>query len=199
MKIDYNKLMKEQIKNIDNNKKILLHVCCAPCSSAVVEKLKNFNLTLYYYNPNTYPINEYNLRYKQFDSLAKFANNCFKIVLEQYNHNEFLEKVEGFENDLEGGKRCEACIRLRLNKSFQYAKQNNFDFVTTTLSISPHKNADFINRCGKELEQIYGIPFLYADFKKENGYLNSIKLSKELNIYRQDYCGCEFSLNKKEY
>ena len=93
----------------------------------------------------------------------------FKIVLEQYNHNEFLEKVEGFENDLEGGKRCEACIRLRLNKSFQYAKQNNFDFVTTTLSISPHKNADFINRCGKELEQIYGIPLLYADFKKENG------------------------------
>ena len=189
--------MKEQIKNLTANKKLLLHVCCAPCTSAVLEKVKAFDTTLYYYNPNTYPSDEYTLRFKQF-KLLKNLNLDYKIVLEKYNHSEFLDLITGLENEAEGGLRCEKCIRLRLEKSFQYAKANSFDFVTTSLSISPHKNAEFINSCGKELEQIYGVKFLFSDFKKENGYLNSIKISKELNMYRQEYCGCEFSFNKKE-
>jgi len=196
MNKDYNKIMKEQIKNLPKNKKLLLHVCCAPCTSAVLERVKDFDITLYYYNPNTYPKEEYELRFNQFKFLKNLDIN-FNTVLADYNHFEFLDLALGLDREIEGGVRCEKCIRLRLEKSFQFAKNNGFNFVTTTLSISPHKNAEFINRCGEELEKIYGVKFLYADFKKENGFLNSIKISKDLNIYRQDYCGCEFSINKK--
>lgn len=191
MKMDYNKLMKEQINNLTGKPRLLLHVCCAPCSSGVLDRLKDFDITLYYYNPNTYPKEEYDLRFNEFKKLTEL-----RIEKEEYNHNEFLSRIKGLEQELEGGKRCEVCIRLRLEKSFEYASQNGYDFVTTTLSVSPHKNADFINKCGKELETIYNIKYLYADFKKENGYLNSIANSKQLGLYRQEYCGCEFSFKK---
>ncbi|MBE7076405.1 MAG: epoxyqueuosine reductase QueH [Clostridiales bacterium] len=188
MKKDYNKMFNEIIDSLEGKPKLLLHVCCAPCYSGVFERLKDFDLTLYYYNPNTYPEEEYEVRYHEFE---KFNQN--KIVKEKYNHNEFLEKAIGLEQEKEGGSRCEKCIRLRIEKSFQFALDNGYDYVTTSLSVSPYKNAEFINNLGKELEEKFGVKYLFADFKKENGYLKSIQNSKEFGLYRQDYCGCEFS------
>ena len=193
MKTNYNNLMKQEISKLKTTPKLLLHVCCAPCSSAVIERLNMFNLTLYYSNPNTYPQNEYILRAEQF---KKFTDK--PIVVEEYNHNSFLTEIKGLENELEGGTRCQKCIALRLKNSFEYAKQNGYDYITTSLSVSPHKDSEFINQEGLRLSQIYGIKFLVADFKKENGYLNSINLSKKFNLYRQDYCGCEFSITNKK-
>lgn len=193
MATNYNIVMKQQIKALQSKPKLLLHVCCAPCSSAVIEKLKQFfDITLYYFNPNTYPESEYNLRAEQFGKLTDLP-----LIVCKYDHNQFLQSIKGFEDNVEGGQRCQKCISLRLQQSFEYAKNNNFDYVTTTLSISPHKDAQFINICGKNLQQVYNICYLYADFKKDNGYLNSINLSKQFNLYRQDYCGCEFSFNAK--
>ncbi len=194
MKIDYNIKMQEQINTITGKPKLLLHVCCAPCSSGVLPRLKQFfDITLYYYNPNTYPENEYLLRAKQFAKLSDLP-----LLICDYDHSQFLNYIEGNEKDAEGGARCQKCIELRLKSSFESAKTNNFDYVTTTLSISPHKDAKFINECGQKLQQTYNVKYLYADFKKENGYLNSINESKRLDLYRQDYCGCEFSIYTKK-
>lgn len=190
MKVDYNKIMQEEISSFGENPKLLLHCCCAPCSSAVIEKLKNyFDITFYFYNPSIFPQEEYEKRAKEFEKLN------IKIVKANYDHSHFLDLIEGKENEKEGGKRCQICIADRLNQSFQYAVRNNYDVITTTLSISPHKDAEFINILGEQLEQKYGIKFLHSDFKKQNGYLRSIQICKDLNIYRQEYCGCEFSLN----
>lgn len=191
MKQDYNKLMKKEIESLATQKKLLLHVCCAPCSSACLERLNAFDITLYYFNPNTYPQTEYELRAQQF---AKLTN--LPLIVENYNHQLFLDTIIGNENSPEGGVRCQLCIKNRLKNSFEYAKNNGFDYVTTTLTISPHKDAEYINKIGNELAQQYGIKFLPSDFKKENGFLNSIILSKQLGLYRQDYCGCEFSIRK---
>lgn len=199
MKIDYNKLMQQEISDISsaiNNKssfgnkpKLLLHCCCAPCSSAVINRLKEFfEITFYYYNPNTYPQSEYEKRANEFIKLG------VNIIKADYNHGDFLQLVKGMEQEKEGGVRCQMCIALRLDKTFEYAVENNFDIVTTTLSISPHKDAEYINVLGERLQGKYGIKYLHADFKKQNGYLQSIQICKDLDIYRQDYCGCEFSL-----
>ncbi len=191
MKIDYNKLMHEQISSFGSKPKLLLHCCCAPCSSAVIEKIKNyFDITYYYYNPNIFPQEEFELRKTEFEKLG------VKVVDDGYNHNEFLSVVKGHEQDEEGGVRCQICISSRMDKTFEYAKMHNFEYVTTTLSISPHKNAKFINETGVSLSKKYNIKYLFADFKKENGYLRSIQICKDLKIYRQDYCGCEFAKNK---
>lgn len=190
-KINYNLKMKQQLSSLHGKPKLLLHVCCAPCSSGVLPKLKEyFDITLYYYNPNTYPKDEYLLRAEQFARLSDLP-----LIICDYEHNEFLNTIKGFEQDVEGDSRCQKCIKLRLQQSFKYADINNYDYVTTTLSVSPHKDAEFINTCGEQLEKIYNTKYLYADFKKDNGYLNSITESKRLNLYRQDYCGCEFSIN----
>ena len=191
MKIDYNKLMHEEISSFGEKPKLLLHCCCAPCSSAVIEKLKNyFDITYFYYNPNIFPQEEYELRKGEFLKLG------VNVVELKYNHADFLNVVAGYENEKEGGNRCRICIAQRLDKTFEYAVNNNYDIVTTTLSISPHKDAEFINKLGENLEKKYGVKYLHADFKKENGYLNSINICKEKGIYRQDYCGCEFSKNE---
>lgn len=183
--------MKQQLSQIKSKPSLLLHVCCAPCSSAVLERLKeHFNITLYYFNPNTYPESEYNLRAEQFAKLTDLP-----LVVCEYNHNQFLQQIKGYENSPECGTRCQKCIKLRLENSFKYAQTNKFNYVTTSLSISPHKDAQFINICGETLQNEYNTTYLYADFKKENGYLNSINLSKQYDLYRQDYCGCEFSFN----
>ncbi len=193
MKIDYNKLMYEEISSFGVKPKLLLHCCCAPCSSAVIERIKEFfDITFYYYNPNIYPAQEYSLREEEFKKLG------VNVVVEKYDHNEFLNVVKGKESEKEGGVRCQICIAQRLNKTFEFAILNNFDVVTTTLSISPHKDAEYINLLGEKLQDKFGIKYLHADFKKQNGYLRSIQICKELGIYRQDYCGCEFSIPSKE-
>ena len=193
MKTDYNKIMQQEISSFGGKPKLLLHCCCAPCSSAVLERLtKHFNITLYYYNPNIYPIEEYNHRAEEFKKLD------VKIIKEDYNHQEFLNLCKELANEKEGGTRCRKCIELRMRKTFEFAKNNNFDVVTTTLSISPHKDAEFINQIGERLQDEYNIKYLHADFKKQNGYLRSIELCKNLGIYRQDYCGCEFSIYNKD-
>ena len=193
MKIDYNKIMHEEISSFGEKPKLLLHCCCAPCSSAVIERIKEFfDITFYYYNPNIDTIEEYELRKSEFEKLG------VNVVEENYNHDEFLKVVKGREQEKEGGARCQICIAERLDKTFQYAVKNNFDVVTTTLSISPHKDCEFINLLGERLQEKYGVKYLHADFKKQNGYLRSIQICKELGIYRQDYCGCEFSRVKEK-
>ena len=193
VKTNYNVVMKQQLSNLKGKPKLLLHVCCSPCSSGVLPRLKEFfDITLFYYNPNTYPESEYKLRAEQF---AKLSN--LPLIVCDYNHKEFLNKIKGDENIPEGGLRCQKCIRLRMLKSFEYARDFGYDYVTTTLSISPHKDADFINLCGKQMEEDFGVKYLYADFKKENGFLNSINESNRFNLYRQEYCGCEFSLGEQ--
>lgn len=190
MKIDYNKLMHDEISSFGYKPKLLLHCCCAPCSSAVIEKLKEyFDITYLYFNPNIFPENEYVLRREQFEKLG------VKVVDIGYEHNKFLDLVKGMENESEGGRRCNVCIAMRMDKAFEYAKSHNFDIVTTTLSISPHKNAEFINLTGENLEKKYKMKYLHADFKKENGFLRSTQIAKQVNMYRQNYCGCEFSAN----
>lgn len=193
MKIDYNKLMHEEISNLGDKPRLLLHCCCAPCSSAVIERIsKYFDITYFYYNPNIDTNDEFNRRREEFDKLN------VKIVCMPYDHDEFLNVVKGRELDQEGGDRCRICIAQRMDRAFQYAVENGYDMVTTTLSISPHKDAQFINELGERLEEKFGIKYLHADFKKENGYLRSIEICRELGIYRQDYCGCEFARNKEE-
>lgn len=193
MKIDYNKLMQKEISSFGFKPKLLLHCCCAPCSSAVIERLKEFfEITFYYFNPNIYPESEYIKRKDEFEKLG------VKVISGEYCHDNFKKLVKGFENEKEGGQRCKICIAHRLDETFRYAVNNNFEVVTTTLSISPHKDAEFINLLGENLEEKYGVKYLHADFKKQNGYLRSIEICKDKQIYRQDYCGCEFETNKKD-
>lgn len=175
---------------------LLLHSCCAPCSSYVLEYLANyFKITLFYYNPNISLEEEFNKRVAELYKLLKFngLSDDVEIVVPEYNNNEFYEIAEGLENEPERGKRCYKCYKLRLEKTALYAKENGFDFFTTTLSISPHKNADWLNEIGEEFAKKLEIRFLNSDFKKKGGYQRSIELSKEYDLYRQDYCGCVFS------
>ena len=193
MKINYNEIMKQEISNFGTKPKLLLHCCCAPCSSAVIERIsKFFDVTYFYYNPNIYPHEEYITRQQQFEKLG------VQVLELNYNHDEFLKIAKDLENEPEGGARCRRCIALRLMKTFEYAVENGYEVVTTTLSISPHKDAEFINQIGEAFEQKFGVKFLHADFKKENGYLRSIQISKEKGIYRQEYCGCEFAKDNEE-
>lgn len=181
---DYNKQMKE----IDGRgKKILLHVCCAPCSAGVLPRLEGFVLSPYFYNPNIDTREEYELRAAQFEKLGIVP------AVEAYNHAEFLFAVKDKENEPEGGSRCKICIAMRLEKAAQRAKETGADFFCSTLSVSPHKDAQFINATGQKLAEKYGVAFLPNDFKKENGFLLSTERSKEMGLYRQNYCGCEFA------
>ncbi len=194
--INYQLVLDEMIKNLDYVPKLLLHVCCAPCSSYVIEYLSDyFEITLFFYNPNMDSEEEFSKRLnelKRFISVFK-TKNPVHIVSSDYNHDEFLEIAKGLEACPERGSRCLNCYKLRLEHSFDYAKENNFDYITTTLTLSPLKNSKIINEIGKELEDIYHFPYLYSDFKKRNGYKRSIELSNEYHLYRQNYCGCEFS------
>lgn len=181
-------------------KKLLLHSCCGPCSTSVIERLKeDYNLTIFYYNPNIYPQEEYKKRLAtQKEYLTKSKQNIV-VIDGTYADNPLFEKeFSGLENCLEGGARCEKCLYLRIKKTAEYAKNNGFDVFTTTLSVSPHKNAKLINELGEKFSKEYNIEFLESDFKKKDGFLISTKLSKQYNLYRQQYCGCKYSLPKKE-
>ncbi|KYH34957.1 hypothetical protein CLTEP_11210 [Clostridium tepidiprofundi DSM 19306] len=198
-KVNYQKVLDEELKKIINEGKtpyLLLHSCCAPCSSYVLEYLSEyFNITVYYYNPNIHPEKEYRKRVNEQENFIKKFNTKNKVsfIEGEYKPQHFFNMAKGLEKVREGGERCFKCYEMRLRKAAELAKQRGFDYFTTTLSISPHKNAQKINEIGQELEKEYGIKFLYSDFKKKNGYKRSIELSKEYNLYRQDYCGCVFS------
>lgn len=181
--------------------KLLLHVCCAPCSSHVLDVLKEeYDITIFFYNPNITEKAEYEKRLAElyrFVDIAPFAENV-KILDGGYTPGEFFEMSKGLENEPERGRRCYKCYEKRMRQTAQYAKDNGYDIFTTSLSISPHKNAKWINEIGSALCSEIGIDYLYSDFKKKNGYLHSIELSKEYGLYRQDYCGCIFSKRDSE-
>lgn len=192
MNINYNEEMKKIISNLDGHNKLLLHSCCGPCSSSVIERLKDyFDITVIYYNPNIEPKEEYEKR--KSEQLRLLNELGIKFMDIDYLNNEYHKKIKGYENEPENGLRCPLCFELRLDKTASKAKENNFDYFGTTLTVSPHKNSKIINEIGLKLEEKYGVKFLLSDFKKEDGYKRSIELSKKYDLYRQDYCGCLYS------
>lgn len=198
MKENYNNLFKNEVANFDKKHSILLHSCCAPCSSHVISVLKDyFDITIFYYNPNISPIQEYEKRKQEQINFIKQLDCGIKIMDCDYDNDVYEECIKGLENEKEGGARCLKCFRLRLEKTAKLASINNFDYFCTTLTVSPYKNSQVINSIGKELMNIYNVKWLYSDFKKEEGYKHSIALSKQYNLYRQDYCGCIYSFRNK--
>ena len=199
-KINYDRLMQETIKNLgSNDKTLLLHSCCAPCSSSVILKLAPFfKLTVFYYNPNIDTDEEYAKRAEEQKHIISMYNeenispHIIDILEEPYLPDEFYKISEGLEDCPEGGERCMRCYLLRLKRAAERAKKDGFDFFTSTLSVSPLKNAEKLNSIGLSLEN-ETCKWLPSDFKKRNGYLDSINLSKKYGLYRQDYCGCKYS------
>lgn len=191
--MNYQKELEKLISTLDHKPTLLLHSCCAPCSSYVLEYLEPyFKITVLYYNPNIEPINEYLKRKEEQINFIKNVHPNISILDVQYDNDLYSKVVEGLESEREGGSRCYKCYKLRIEKTASLA-DNKYEYFGTTLSVSPHKNANFINEIGKELEQKYNSKFLISDFKKNEGYKRSIVLSKEYNLYRQDYCGCKYS------
>ena len=176
---------------------LLLHSCCAPCSSSVLERLcQNFDVTVLYYNPNIYPKQEYDRRLQEQKTFLKKIG--IKMIEGEYNETEYLAAISGKEHLPEKSSRCFCCYQFRLAKTAEFAQKLGFDFFTTTLSVSPHKNSAVINEVGRKVAQEEGVRFLEESFKKKDGYLNSIKLAKKYDLYRQNYCGCRFSLRKED-
>lgn len=226
-KLDFNKEMENIIDDLDDaqssKKKLLLHACCAPCSSAVLERLaKIFDITIFYYNPNIHPKTEYERRLEELkkflDIFPNAIQNSVKLVIDEYNIEDYFEATKVREEkelrtEAEKGERCCRCYEFRMKKAFDYAIKNGFDFFTTTLSISPHKDSEKINAIGKSLEKSFVEPvapktntenennnnhtkFLPSDFKKKGGFLRSTQISEEYGLWRQDYCGCVYSIRK---
>ena len=186
MNINYQKKMEEILETLTTRKKLLLHSCCAPCSSYVLEYLSNyFDITIYYYNPNITEEDEFKIRLEeQIRFINEFkVENKINIIEGKYEKDRFEQMVLGLENEKEGGPRCFKCYKLRLEETAKLAKELNFDYFTTTLSISPYKNANKLNEIGENLEKIYDVKYLYADFKKKNGYKRSIELSKIYKLF----------------
>lgn len=203
-KINYQKLLEQEIKkNLEENRipTLLLHGCCAPCSSYVLEYLSEyFHITVLYYNPNIFPEEEYRYRTEELKRLidtmpAKYPIQC---VASPYEPEDFYAIAKGYEKEPEGGKRCFRCYELRLRETAAMASEKGFDYFTTTLSISPLKNAEKLNTIGGQLAEEFGVPYLYSDFKKKNGYRRSVELSKLYDLYRQNYCGCVYSKIESE-
>ena len=172
--------------------KLLLHICCGGCGAYVAQVLKKkYRVSLFLYNPNIFPEEEYNKRRQE---VVKIANDTkLSLILSDYDHNKWLGEVKGHESDSERGGRCFICYQARMTKAAKVAKMKNFEYFTTTLSISPYKDYLTISKIGHELEKEYGVKFVDQDFKKQDGFKKSVCLSRELGLYRQNYCGCEFS------
>lgn len=204
MNINYQKELDALIENLIDKEEeptLLLHSCCAPCSSYVLEYLSNyFKITIFYYNPNIYPETEYSRRVIEQQELIRVmkTKNPIKFMQGDYDTKSFYSIAKGLEVEKEGGERCFKCYELRLGEAVKVAKDGGYDYFTTTLSISPHKNAKKLNEIGEILGDKQGVKYLYSDFKKKNGYKRSIELSTEYNLYRQDYCGCLYSKNERE-
>ena len=199
--LNYQIKLEEQIKEAGSGKKLLLHACCAPCSSYVLEYLSDFfDITLLYFNPNISPEAEYRKRIAEVERLLREMPLKSEVGLLEgrYCPEEFFKIAEGLEELPEGGERCFKCYRQRLEEAAKAAKEGGFDYFTTTLSISPHKNAEKLNLIGEELEKEYEVKYLYGDFKKRNGYKRSIELSRIYGLYRQNYCGCIYSRRAAE-
>lgn len=185
--------MTETIKNLERGTCLLLHSCCAPCSSACLERLKDFfKITVLYYNPNIDDREEYEKR--KAEQIRFLQETGFADFLDcDYESEAFEEMAKGYEAEPERGKRCYLCYELRLNKTAQTAKEKGFSWFATTLTLSPYKNAEWLNEIGGKAGGRYGVNYLCTDFKKQGGYHRSIELSKEYGLYRQDFCGCRFS------
>ncbi len=195
--INYQKVMENTIDGLNDVPKLLLHSCCAPCSSYVLEYLSQyFYITVLYYNPNIFPKEEYNYRIEEQKKLINALNTRYPInfIPTEYTPEDFYENIRGYEKEKEGGNRCTICYDLRLKEAAIYAKERGFDYFTTTLSISPLKDAKRLNDIGMKLAKEYDVKYLVSDFKKKNGYKRSVELSKEYGLYRQDYCGCVYSM-----
>lgn len=199
MKENYQIILDKTIENIKKNNirpTLFLHSCCAPCSSYVLEYLSEyFDITIFYYNPNISPETEFIKRVREQERLVNTMplKSEIKVIEGKYDSERFFEIAKGLEKLKEGGGRCFKCYRLRLEETALMAKEMGFDYFTTTLSISPHKNAQVLNQIGKELGEKYGVNYLFSDFKKKNGYKRSCTLSEEYGLYRQNYCGCIYS------
>ncbi|MZK49409.1 epoxyqueuosine reductase QueH [Clostridium beijerinckii] len=202
-KINYQKELDSLIENLVKNEEVptlLLHSCCAPCSSYVLEYLSQyFKITIFFYNPNIYPMEEYTRRVAEQKGLISEmkVKNEIRFIEGKYDTESFYKLTKGLEEEKEGGVRCFNCYELRLNEAAIMAKEKGYDYFTTTLSISPHKNSAKLNEIGKKLSEKYDVKYLYSDFKKKEGYKRSIELSKQYKLYRQDYCGCVFSKNER--
>ena len=202
--MNYQKELDKTLEQLDKEAKVptlLLHSCCAPCSSYVLEYLSHyFQITVFYYNPNIYPESEYTKRILEQQTLIgqMKSKHPISFMAGAYDKERFYAMAEGMETLKEGGARCMKCYELRLREAAEVAKKGNFDYFTTTLSISPMKNAVKLNEIGMRLAEEYQVAYLLSDFKKKNGYKRSIELSKEYGLYRQDYCGCEFSKRERE-
>lgn len=181
--------------------KLLLHSCCAPCSSYVLEYLSDyFEITVFYYNPNIFPESEYTKRILEQQMLIQDMKFMYPVsfIAGNYERERFYEIARGLEHLKEGGERCFKCYEIRLEEAAKIAKEIEYDYFTTSLSISPMKNAEKLNEIGTKIAAKYGVEYLQSDFKKKNGYKRSIELSKEYGLYRQDYCGCEFSFRDRQ-
>lgn len=202
--MNYQKELDKLISKLQQEEKVprlLLHSCCAPCSSYVLEYLSQyFEITVFYYNPNIFPESEYTKRILEQQMLNDAIKGKYPIsfLAGHYDKESFYEMAKGLEYLKEGGERCFRCYRLRLEEAAKVAKQGDFDYFTTTLSISPMKNAEKLNEIGQEIGACIGVPYLLSDFKKKNGYKRSVELSQEYGLYRQDYCGCEYSYRARQ-
>ena len=199
--MNYDLEMEKQIKEIEEGTDLLLHACCAPCSSAVLERLgSHFEITIFYYNPNITDKKEYDKRIQEVKKLISLLKTKYPVHLipGNYEPEKFEEIAKGLENEPERGKRCYKCYNLRLEETARFAEQLGFSYFCTTLTLSPHKNSNWINEIGEKLDKEYNSTYLYSDFKKKEGYKRSIVLSKEYDLYRQDYCGCIYSKRGKE-
>ncbi|MGN0371995.1 MAG: epoxyqueuosine reductase QueH [Enterocloster sp.] len=203
-KQNYQRVLENTLRDLERERKrprLLLHSCCAPCSSYVLEYLSRyFSITVFYYNPNISPAEEYEERVKEQQRLIREMRLSGPVDFREgsYDPEVFYSAVKGHEKDREGGERCFICYEMRLRAAAEEARAGDYDFFTTTLSISPLKNAAKLNDIGAELAQEYKIPYLFSDFKKKNGYKRSVELSAEYGLYRQNYCGCAFSRAEAE-
>lgn len=198
--MNYDLLMEEQIKNIPEGSELLLHACCAPCSSAVLERIADhFKVVIFYYNPNISEEEEYQKRVNELKKFISSFKTKYEVSLIEgmYDPERFFEMARGLENEPEKGSRCFKCYKLRLEETAKIADQLGYKYFCTTLTLSPHKNSKWLNEIGEGLDKEYQATYLYSDFKKKNGYKRSIELSKEYDLYRQDYCGCIYSKKNK--